>query len=119
MNIPKRLLLLLCILLGASAMQGQTRNLRGKITDAITGNPVEGATVTLKGTVKNVMSNKAGEFTVEISQAGKSILIVSSVGYVTQEIEATENSIAIALVQDAKTQEEVVVVAYGSQKGLP
>lgn len=119
MQILKRLLLLLCILLSAIITYSQNRSIKGKITDAITGKPIPGATITLKGgaSSSSTVTNNAGEFTLHINPSGKPVLVITSVGYISREVEpGDDSSIDIELEQDAKTQDEIVVVAYGTQK---
>lgn len=47
----------------------------------------------------------------------KSVLVISYIGYVTQEVPtAGKNSLEIVLKEDTKTLDEVVVIGYGTQR---
>lgn len=88
----------------------------GKITDE-EGNPVQGASVTLKGTSIGTVTDNNGVFTIEIPDDDPGILEISSVGYVMQNISTLgKNAITVALVKDENNLGEVVVVGYGTQK---
>ena len=56
----------------------------GRITDAKTGEPIVGASVTVKGTRQGSTTNLQGRFTIS-TDPGK-VLVISSVGYASQEI---------------------------------
>ena len=64
-------------------LTAQTTSLPGKVTDE-TGAPLPNASINFKGREGGVVSKDNGEFT--ISTTGKGILVVSAVGYATQEI---------------------------------
>ncbi|RYZ61409.1 MAG: hypothetical protein EOO14_05105, partial [Chitinophagaceae bacterium] len=70
--------------LGVRAQQPVSGTLR-----SATGEPLAGATVTVKGTTTSVSTNASGEFTIN-APAG-STLVVSYVGYATQEVAATSS----------------------------
>src|SRR3546814_5417089 len=61
----------------------QLIDVKGKVYDS-NGEPIVGATVNVKGTSQGTLTNENGEFSVNV--APNSILIISSIGYVTQEI---------------------------------
>jgi TonB-linked SusC/RagA family outer membrane protein len=78
--------------------------------------PIIGATVLIKGTGNGTISDNNGNFVLKNLKT-ESTLIVSYIGYVTQEIKLKNNQIIrIQLVEESKNLNEVVVVAYGSQK---
>lgn len=79
------------------------------------GNPLAGATVTEKGTTNHVIAGANGEFTINVKDGAK--LVVSYVGYDTQEITVTAGKdMAIALVRQDRSNTEVVVTALGIRK---
>lgn len=91
---------------------------RGVIVDA-NGNPLSGASVTIKGTNTAVISGADGSFTINVK--GGDILEISFVGYATKEFKleesaiSSEKSLRIALeVSDSKLS-EVVMVGYGTR----
>jgi TonB-dependent starch-binding outer membrane protein SusC len=102
-------------LLISSGLYAQERVVSGKITDAADGSGIPGTSIAIKGTTKGVVTDVNGNF--KISVPAGSTIVVSSVGYLRQEIATGNKSdIDVALATDAKTIEEVVVVGYGTQK---
>lgn len=88
--------------------------IKGTIKDA-SGEPIIGASILEKGTSNGVISNLDGYFT--FSVAPGSILIISYIGYKTQEIKAViGKSLNVLLQEDAEALEEVVVIGYGTVK---
>ena len=89
--------------------------LRGKITDE-NGNPLEGASVKVKGQNIGVTTESDGSFSIAVD--AKAILEVSMVGYETIEIPVNgRNQLNnIVLKVAASGLDEVVVVGYGTQK---
>ena len=89
---------------------------QGVVTDD-KGTPLPGATVVLKGnTSVGASSNADGKFSLSVP-TGTETLVISSIGYVTQEIALDgRTTLTIQLVADNKALDEVVVVGYGTQK---
>ena len=78
--------------------------------------PVAGANVFIKGTTNGGNTNPEGLVVINNVQTG-SILVVSFVGFVTQEIVIGDNArINVQLVEDLQLLDEVVVIGYGVQK---
>lgn len=74
-----------------------------------------GASVVVKGTSKGVLTNSNGRF--EIRTVKGNTLVISSTGYLKQEVVAGDNStIDITLVTDVNSLEGVVVIGYGTRK---
>lgn len=87
----------------------------GTIKDASTGTPLTGATVSVKGGRQNTVTGNQGEFTITVPD-NNSILIISYVGYVNQEVIAGSGAVSsIALVPSSAELTQVVVVGYGTQ----
>lgn len=77
------------------------------------GTPLPGATIVVKGTANGTTTDADGNFNIALT-GSSSTLVVSFIGYVTQEIEAgNQTSITITLKEDAQTLNEVVVTGYG------
>nr|WP_221395184.1 TonB-dependent receptor [Dyadobacter sp. NIV53] len=92
------------------------RAVTGQILSADDNTPVPGVSVVVKGTRSGTNTDVDGKFKIDI-QDNNSILVVSAVGFVTQEITIGNQSVVnINLVSDLKTLSEVVVVGYGTQK---
>lgn len=77
------------------------------------GEPVIGASVLIKNTATGTITNFDGAFQLKASEG--STLVISYVGYVTQEVRATPN-MRVVLKEDTELLDEVVVVGYGMQK---
>ncbi|WP_324673415.1 TonB-dependent receptor [Hymenobacter sp. GOD-10R] len=89
---------------------------QGTVTDD-KGSPLPGATIILKGANGvGASSDAEGRFSLTVP-TGNETLIVSSIGFVAQEIQlGGKTTITIKLVTDTKALDEVVVVGYGTQK---
>ena len=113
----KRNLFLLVLLLWVIGGYAQQRTLRGTISDATTKEPLMSASVVVKGTTTGVSTDIDGKYTIEVS-VGQT-LEVSFMGYITQNVKVSINTPAtlnIALADEQKKLEEVVVVGYGVTK---
>lgn len=80
------------------------------------GQALAGATIRAKGTNRGALSNEQGRFQFTVPDE-ITTLIISYVGYATQEVEiAGRTTIQITLQASTSTLEEVIVVGYGTQK---
>lgn len=90
----------------------QSGTVKGKILDA-NGEPVIGASISVKGTTNGVISGLDGDFSIKV--ASNATLVISFVGYQTQEVSVNgKNILTITLKEDAELLDEVVVMAYNS-----
>lgn len=91
----------------------QDITVKGKVSDA-TGVALPGASVTIKGTSKGVTTDENGDFT--ISAPEEAILVISSVGYKTQEVSVNNQATISVYLEPSTTQQlnEVVVIGYGT-----
>ena len=92
----------------------QNATVGGIVVDA-NGEPVIGANVMVKGTNNGTITDIDGKFT--LSNA-KGVLVISFIGYKTQEIQinGNERNLNIVLREDSELLDEVVVVGYGTMK---
>ena len=74
---------------------------------------VIGGSVYIKGTTTGVITDVDGKFSLSANKGD--ILVFSYVGFVTQEVPASEEPLNIILREDAEMLEEVVVLGYGAQ----
>ncbi|MFD2572865.1 SusC/RagA family TonB-linked outer membrane protein [Spirosoma soli] len=86
----------------------------GAVNEAETGNGLPGVTVALKGTNQGTSTDANGRFSLAIPSTG-GVLVVSAIGYVTQEVKATQPNLSIVLQPDVKQLSEVVVTGYTEQ----
>jgi TonB-linked SusC/RagA family outer membrane protein len=111
----KKLTLLLLLLLGTGQLiMAQQIRVAGKVTDAATGNPLEGATIRIKGATRSVIATATGDFAIRADKG--QVLIISSTGYAAKEITIEGESLNVALNVESKELQDVVVVGYGTQK---
>lgn len=89
----------------------QQISVKGIVKDQI-GEPVIGANVLVRGTTNGVITNVNGEFILSASK--NDVLVVSFVGYTTQEIPVSEKQMTIVLKEDTELLDEVVVLGYGA-----
>lgn len=89
----------------------QQISVKGIVKDQI-GEPVISANVLVRGTTNGVITNVNGEFILSASKSD--VLVVSFVGYTTQEIPVSEKQMTIVLKEDTELLDEVVVLGYGA-----
>ncbi|GAB4407972.1 MAG: TonB-dependent receptor [Bacteroidia bacterium] len=96
------------------AQQAGAKEVSGVVTDE-DGQGLIGASVIVKGAPRGAITNEGGQFVV--SAAEGEVLVISYIGYVTQEVQVgTQTRMEVTLVADVTSLDEVVVVAYGVQK---
>ncbi|MBB6501938.1 TonB-dependent receptor [Pedobacter cryoconitis] len=90
-------------------------NITGKVVDE-KGEGIPGATIKVKGTAQGGITDANGQFKL-VNIDEKAILVVSYLGYITQEVNAGSGApLIIRMAVQASNLNEVVVVAYGTQK---
>ncbi len=101
--------------LSLSAQPPGARQITGKVIDKSTGAAIPGATIAVKGTKNSGQADVNGAFI--IMAAPGETLIVSNVGYGSQEVRVgNSSSIVIGLNQNFSHMDDVVVVGYGRMK---
>lgn len=112
----KNYLLTICFLLIQFYTHGQQDvDLSGTVSDT-NGTPLPGASVVIKGTTTGTQTDFDGNFTLTDVQTN-STLVISYIGFVTQEITLNgQTTLDVTLQEDSQQLDEVVVVGYGTQK---
>ncbi len=101
------------ILPGIQQSKGQVK---GQVLDAVTGEPVIGASIIEKGTTNGGITDIDGNFSL-IFTGDEKMIEISYIGYVSQVIKITSDKVlSVKLKEDTQTLSEVVVVGYGVQK---
>jgi len=91
------------------------QNISGKLVSRSDQQPVQAASVQLKGTKKGTYTDNGGQFS--IAAKSGDVLILNAVGYLTKEYTVNGNStLLIELDVDTKSLNEVVVTALGIRK---
>lgn len=104
------------------APTGEERPGKESVNDVITGRitnaegiPIIGVSVTVKGTRKGTSTNSNGEFTIDATKG--QVLVISSIGYVTQEVPVSDEArLSITLTLANSQMSEIVVTALGIRK---
>lgn len=110
----RAILLALCLLVGGAAASAQTLTVSGTVTSATDGEPLIGASVTVKGAKDGVTTDIDGNYVIKVKQG--ETLTFSYVGFTTRDIVVNGSSLDVALSENAETLNEVVVVGYGTMK---
>ena len=100
---------------GSAHAQTAARLLKGRVVD--TGNdPIIGASVMVKNAKEGTVTNMEGKFSLNV--APSATLVVSYIGFVTQEVKADtqKGEMTITLKEDTKRLGEVVVTALGIKR---
>ena len=106
------LLLGLLLMLSTQAMA----QVKGKVIDS-SGSPLPGVSIIEKGLKNGVISDINGNYQIKLSKPQGAALLFSFIGMDSKEVLVeNKNTINVTLTDDAKKLDEVVVVAYGTQK---
>lgn len=114
-NVCGFLLALLLPALSISLHAQTSHTVSGLVKDT-SGEPMIGVSVIVTGSSSGTITDANGHYRIDTPE-GKSRLTFSYVGFETQTVDAgTRSTINIALKEDAKTLDEVVVIGYGTQR---
>lgn len=104
------------LLISVTITSAQNRlRVTGLVTDEKNA-PLANCSVIVKGATSGVSTDSKGTFAIDVP-GSKSVLVVSYVGYLTQEIPVgKEKELTVTLVASSAALNDVVVVAYGTQK---
>ncbi|HEY1872648.1 MAG TPA: SusC/RagA family TonB-linked outer membrane protein, partial [Chitinophagaceae bacterium] len=92
------------------------KTITGKVTDSKDGSPLAGVSVLAKGSGTGTQTKIDGSFSLSVP-SNTSALVVSSVGYASQEVSiANKTSVDVLLVASGASLNEVVVVGYGTAR---
>jgi TonB-linked SusC/RagA family outer membrane protein len=110
----KILLLAVSCFLFSVFTKAQTQEVTGKIVDSA-GAPLSGASLKVRGIKTGASAGPDGSFRIRLPLG--STLVVSAIGYATQEIKATGGSfLTITLLSNSRVMNEVVVTAIGIRR---
>jgi iron complex outermembrane receptor protein len=113
----KRIFTMLSILflgiLLSGAINAQGIRISGKVTDSADGSALAGVTIQEKGTTNGIITDGNGNFS--ISVAPTATLVISYIGYATQEVPVNGKTIInVAMTVESMNLQEVVVIGYGT-----
>ncbi len=110
-----KFLVLMFFLTGTLEAWTQTITVTGQVTDE-NQEGLPGVNVLLKGTTTGVSTDTSGNFSFAVPHEN-AVLVFSFIGYLTQEATVGANhKVNVSLLPDTKDLDEVVVVAFGTQK---
>lgn len=110
----KTLSLLTLLMLITMLAMAQTRQITGRVLDE-TGQPVSGASITVRGTTSGTSADANGNF--RINAKTGDILVVTSVGIPSREIKVGSGSnLTVSLARQSASLSEVVVTALGIKR---
>ena len=110
----RALLLAFCLLMGSVAASAQTLTVTGTVTSASDGEPLIGASVTVKGANEGATTDIDGNYSIKVNPG--TTLTFSYVGFSPRDIKVTGNRLDVALQENAESLNELVVVGYGTMK---
>jgi TonB-linked SusC/RagA family outer membrane protein len=84
----------------------------GRVTESGNNNPLQGATVTVKGTTNSTQTDADGRFSISVTGSGVK-LVISFVGYISQTVDAN-NNMSVSLAFDNTKLSEVVVTGLAT-----
>lgn len=110
----KKILLSCFAFFALSAVMSQSKTIKGKVLDE-NNIGIPQASVVVKGTTTGTTTNPDGDFTLDVPGNAK-VLVVSTTGYVSQEIPITGNTVSVSMKRSTSKLDEVIVVGYGTQR---
>lgn len=111
-----KLILCLCMLLGAATAFAQNITVTGTVTEQASGEPALGVSIVVKGNASNgTIADALGNYS--ISVPSNATLVFSAIGMKSQEVAVNgRTTIDIQMVEDAELLDEIVVIGYGTAK---
>lgn len=110
----KSISIFITMLFFSMALFAQEKSIVITVVDG-TGGPIPGASIVIKGTTKGWSTDFDG--VVILKPSSGDIIVISSLGYLPQEVLiANQQTIKVSLEESASQLDEIVVVAYGTQK---
>ena len=110
-KVLKRILIVIVFVFAGKISFAQT--VAGNVKNQTSGDPVPAVSVTLKGTHIGTLTNEKGYFKLSTGKAGAVVLVVSSIGYETQEVNATAGgaNLQVEMIPSFNIGNDVVVSA--------
>ena len=112
----RKLLTVVLLLLCSLHTMAQEKSVSGKITDEKDGTPLSGVSIIVKGTSVGTTTASDGTFKLNVPASAKA-LVITFLDFEEVEVAiGNRTTFNVAMTSTAKSLEEVVVVAYGTQK---
>jgi TonB-linked SusC/RagA family outer membrane protein len=111
-----KIVLSIFMLLVVFTLQAQSLRVSGTVKDS--NSPLLGASVIVKGTTINTITNSEGKYVIDVP-SGRTTLVFSFVGYAPEEVSVNNRTeINVELKEYVQELEEQVIIGYGSGKRL-
>lgn len=113
----RNVIMLMCLLLTATFLWGnptQNNPVSGTVTSLADEEPLPGVAVMVKGTSIGTITDINGKYTINATNG--QTLVFTYMGYGSVEVVVNKRTINVALREDSKLLDEIVVVGYGSMK---
>src|ERR1035437_4455781 len=111
----KSLLFISLFVLLQAARFGQSKVIKGTITDSKTNESIPGVTVLVEGTTTATSTDTKGEFSIKVDGKDKK-LVISSLGFVTKIVSADKDVVNVSMNSSSIMLQETVVTALGVSK---
>ena len=108
-SLGRFVVILMCLFASVSAM-AQARQVTGQILSSEDNQPLPGASIVIKGTATGTVTDLDGKFALSVPD-DNTILMLSYVGFATQEVAVGKESV-INITLASATLQEVVVTGY-------
>ncbi|MCX6293105.1 MAG: TonB-dependent receptor plug domain-containing protein, partial [Sphingobacteriales bacterium] len=115
MRLKQAILFAVILLLGAVNFTFAQMKISGKVKSKVTGEGLSGATIFLKGTTLNAVTDSKGDFTITTPDKGGT-LTISYAGMKTVDIKVSGVNKVLEIILEETIGNEVVVVGYGTKK---
>jgi iron complex outermembrane receptor protein len=93
----------------------QQKKVEGRVLDNVSGTPLAGASVAVKGTEIGVLTNATGQFSLSVPENANQLTISFS-GYANQDVNIGSGKLEIRLSVASSSLADVVVIGYGSAR---
>lgn len=98
---------------GGAVVAAPTGEVHGRVVDSV-GNPLEGASVRVKGSKKGAQTDAKGEFVIK-GVEGDVVLIISFTGYDAQTVHAgVDQAVHVSLKHSENPLDQAQIIAYGT-----
>ena len=111
----RKLIVLISFIFISNTLYSQNINVKGVVTDAVTGETLPGVNVIIKNSSKGDVTDFDGNYKISSVPKG-SILVFSYLGFETKELTVDNEIINVVLEESSETLNEIVVIGYGSQR---
>jgi TonB-linked SusC/RagA family outer membrane protein len=112
----KPFLLFFVVLLATFQLMAQQKTITGKVINQQTNEPIQGATVNVKGTDRSTVTGVDGSYSITVPN-NKAILVFSYVGFANQEMGVSKpGAYTVSMTPGTNKLDEVVVIGYGATK---